>query len=401
LTLWILPCLFSLSIAIWPNATAASDLKERFQSALDGLQKQYGFPGATAAYVLKDGSVGVAATGVADLESRAPMTVRSRMLSASIGKTFVGATALALAREGKLDLDAPISRWLGDRPWFSHLPNHAAITLRHLLNHTSGLADHVHLTSFASAVSRKWRSNSNPFTPDDLIGFTLDLSPLFDSGKGWAYSDTGYILIGLVIEKVTGRSYYTEIKQRFLKPLGLHLTAPADRRMLPGLAAGYMATSNPFGLPRKTTRTVGTLQWHPGFEWTGGGLVSNSRDLAIWGAALFQERAMSGRYLVDLLNSVPVSADSPDIRYGTGVAVYRTGAFGPVYGHGGWIPGYSSSLRFYVDHGITVAFQINTDIGIVDDAKPVIRNMEFSLAEIVISAPNAATPNRNELKETL
>jgi D-alanyl-D-alanine carboxypeptidase len=159
LLLLMLPCLFSLLIILQPNPSteAASDLSEEFQSALDAFQKQYGFPGATVAYVLQDGTAGVAATGVADIEAGTPMTVQSRMLSASLGKTFVGATAVALAREGILDLDIPVSRWLVDRQWFTRLPNHDAITLRHLLTHSSGLPDHVHLDSFANEVSRKWR----------------------------------------------------------------------------------------------------------------------------------------------------------------------------------------------------------------------------------------------------
>ncbi len=388
LLLLMLPCLFSLLTISRPNPStvAASDLAEEFQSALDAFQKQYGFPGATAAYLLQDGTASVAATGVADEEAGTPMTVQSRMLSASIGKTFVGATVIALAREGILDLDIPVSRWIGDRQWFTRLPNHNAITLRHLLTHSSGLPDHVHLDSFATAVSRRWREKDNPFPPDALIQFILDLPPLFEVGKGWAYTDTGYILIGLVIEKATGRSYYDEIKERFLTPLGLTLTTPADRRFLPGLGAGYMAADNAFGFPRKTTTADGAMVWHPGLEWTGGGLVSNSRDLALWGTALFGGNAMSGSYLDELLNSVPISPDTPDIQYGAGVGVNRTGPFGPVYGHGGWIPGYSSSLRYYPDHGIAIAFQINTDIGIVDDTTPVMREMEARLAEIVISA---------------
>jgi len=154
-----LPCLFFLLIISQPNpnTVAASDLAEKFQSALNAFQKQYGFPGATDAYVLQDGTACVAATGVADIEAGTPMTVQSRMLSASLGKTFVGATAVALAREGILDLDIPVSRWLEDRQWFTRLPNHDAITLRHLLTHSSGLPDHVHLDSFANEVSRKWR----------------------------------------------------------------------------------------------------------------------------------------------------------------------------------------------------------------------------------------------------
>ena len=391
LLLLILTWLFSLLITSQPNPTSAatSDLVEDFQSALDAFQKQYGFPGATDAYVLPDGTAGVAATGFADIEAGTPMTVQSRMLSASIGKTFVGATVIALSREGVLDLDIPVSRWLGDRQWFTRLPNHGAITLRHLLTHSSGLPDHVHLDSFVTELSHKWRKKGNPFLPEALIRFVLDRQPLFKAGKGWAYTDTGYILIGLVIEKATGRSYYDEIKERFLTPLGLTLTTPADRRFLPGLAAGYMAADNAFGFPRKTTSVDGALVWHPGFEWTGGGLVSNSRDLARWGSALFGGNAMSSPYLDELLNSVPISPDTPDIQYGAGVGIYRTGPFGPVYGHGGWIPGYSSSLRYYPDHGIAIAFQINTDIGIVDDTTPVMHEMEARLAEIVTSANHA------------
>ncbi|MBL4903378.1 MAG: serine hydrolase, partial [Desulfocapsa sp.] len=81
-------------------------------------------------------------------------------------------------------------------------------------------------------------------------------------------------------------------------------------------------------------------------------------------------------------------------QYGAGVGIYRTGRFGPVYGHGGWIPGYSSSLRYYPDYGIAIAFQLNTDIGIVDDTTTVIREMEARLAEIAISATHGLNKGR-------
>jgi D-alanyl-D-alanine carboxypeptidase len=364
--------------------SAASDIAEDFQSALDAFQQKYGFPGATAAFVLQDGTFGVAATGLADVEAGTPMTAQSRMLSASIGKTFVGAAAVALTREEILDLDAPVSRWLGDRQWFIRLPNHETITLRHLLNHTSGLPDHVHLDRFAAEVSRKWRESGNPFPPEALIEFVLDMPPLFEAGKGWAYTDTGYILIGLVMEAATGRSCFDEIISRFLEPLGLNRTTPSDRRFLPGLASGYMAADNLFGFPSKTTSPDGAMLWNPVFEWTGGGLATNSLDLARWGAALFGGKAMPGAYLNELLNAVPISRDTADIRYGAGVAIYLTSPFGPMYGHGGWIPGYSSSLRHYPDHGVTIAFQINTDIGIADNSMPLIEEMETCLAKLVL-----------------
>lgn len=376
---------FALAVKPFKKALNYS-ISENFQSALDSFQKQYGFPGATAAYVLRDGTAGTAATGLADIESCRPMTTESRMLSASIGKTFVAATTLALSCEGVLDLDAPVSFWLGERKWFHRLPNHNEITLRHLLTHSSGLPDHIHLDSFANAVSHKWRGKYNPFLPEDLIEFVLDLPPLFEAGKGWKYTDTGYILIGLVIEEATGRSVWDEITDRFLAPLSLRLTTPSYRPILPELAAGYLEADNRFGFPQKTTNENGVMTWHPGFEWTGGGLVSNSSDLALWGWLLFRGSAMSCSYMAELLNSVPISEESADIQYGAGVAIYLTGSYGPVYGHGGWIPGYCSSLRYYSEHGISIAFQINTDIGIMDDSTPVIREMESCFAEIVISA---------------
>jgi D-alanyl-D-alanine carboxypeptidase len=363
---------------------------EAFQMALDSMRDRYGFPGATAAYVWTDGTSGTAATGRADLETGTPMTPDARMLAASIGKTFVGATAAALAEEGVLDLDAPIAQWLADRPWFERLPNHEHITLRHLLTHRSGLPDHVHLDGFAAEVSRQWRKPGLPFTPEALVQFTLDEPPLFDAGEGWAYTDTGFILVGLIIEEATGRDYYDLIQERFLTPLDLRGTSPSNRRDLPGLAAGY-ATENALGLPRKTTMPDGTMAWHPGLEWTGGGLVSTSGDLARWGAALFGGTALPEAALDLMLTSSPIDPDMPGIHYGMGVAMYQGTPSGPIFGHGGWIPGYTSSLRYYDDYGVAIAFQINTDIGLESDTTSVVQDMESRLAEVVLSSGKRAS----------
>lgn len=372
-------------LCIVVSCSPSPTLDEQFQAELDSLHAEYGFPGATAAYILPDGTTGVFAVGMADLELEVPMTTESRMLAASIGKTFVGATVLALAHDGLLSLDDPVSAWLGERSWFTRLPNHDQITVRQLLNHTSGIANHVEDEQFIQAFTRMGKASENPFTPEDLIAFVLDTPPLFDAGKGWYYSDTGYLLLGLIIEKVTGRRYYAEVTRRFLEPLHLTLTTPSDRRELPGLAAGYMAEENIFGLPAKTTVSPGVMAWHPGLEWTGGGFVSNSKDLVVWAKALFEGRALEDNYLNDLLLSVPISDDYPDTRYGIAVGIHKNGPFGPTYGHGGWIPGYSSSLRYYPDYGVAIAFQINTDIGIVDDSTPVIEQMESRLAGIVMA----------------
>ncbi|MGC9343288.1 MAG: serine hydrolase domain-containing protein, partial [Bacteroidales bacterium] len=245
-------------------------LNKDFQTALDSLIHQYNFPGATAAYVLPDGTTYAFATGFSDRESGIEMTAGSRMLAASIGKSFVGATLTSLHIEGVINLDAPLAQYLGDRPWFSRLPNNHQITLRHLLTHSSGLPDHVYQEEFAAEVSRKWKQKDNPFLPEDLIRFILDSPPLFEAGKGWAYSDTNYILLGLVIEEVTGKNVFDIITERFLLPLNLTMTCPSNSRYIKNMAAGYMPEDNVFGFPAKTTSSEGELFWHPGFEWTGG-----------------------------------------------------------------------------------------------------------------------------------
>ena len=373
------------TVGCHPDARTGPDASALFQAELDTLRQEYGFPGATAAFVLSDGTAGVVATGLSDIESSTQMSPASRMLAASIGKTFVSATALSLAQEGRLDLDDQISQLLGDKPWLARLPNHDSITLRHLLTHSSGIANHVDEPAFAAALAEHWADPGTPFSPEKLIEFVLDQPPLFAPGEGWAYSDTGYLLIGLIIEEVVERSYYEEVRERFLDPLQLDLTSPSNRHDLPGLAAGYMATENGFGLPAKTIIEDGRMAWNPAIEWTGGGLISNPLDLVKWAKALFEGQVMKGPYLDDLLRGVPIDAEMQGISYGAGVAIYNNGLLGRRYGHSGWIPGYSSSLRYYPEYKVAIAFQINTDIGIVDNSTPLYDDMATRLEQIILS----------------
>lgn len=357
-------------------------LSQRFQAELEALHAELQFPGATAAYVLPDGTTGVAATGLADVESGQAMTPQSRMLAASIGKTFVGAEVLALAQEGKLGLDDAVSGWLGDRPWYSRLPNGGQITVRHLLTHTSGLHDHVYEEAFAKALSEGWQTSGDSLPPEALVEFILDKEPLNEPGEGFHYSDTGYILLGLIIEEAADRSFYQEVEQRFLEPLNLDQITPSNRRELEGLAAGYTAVDNPLGLPPKSTTAPGVMAWNPAVEWTGGGFASSSRDLARWAKALYEGKAMKGDYLGELFRSVPVVAG--ETSYGAGVGIYEDTPLGPKYGHGGGIPGYTSSMRYFPDHRFAVAFQVNTDINVDDFAETMDERLTKVVAESVM-----------------
>jgi D-alanyl-D-alanine carboxypeptidase len=379
-------CIIAGLAAVAPaGAQDGVGLSADLAATLEDFRARYGFPGATAAIAVPDGTVVTAATGLADVEFARRMTPDTPMLAASIGKTFVAATVLALEGEGRLRQADLLADHLGDRPWFEGLPNAESITIDHLLRHRAGLPDHVHLPEFQAAWSRI-AAGEGTFSPEGLVGFVIEREPLFEVGTGWAYSDTGYVLLGLVIEAVTGRLYHEVVRERLIAPLALTGTFPSDRRNLPGLAVGYTVPGNPFGLPARTADADGRLLWDPAVESTGGGLASTSQDLARWGHLLFGGEALTNNYLDRMLDGAPVAPDDPNILYGTGVAIYADTPRGPVYGHGGWIPGYVSSLRHYADHGITVAFQINTDSGVLDDMTDLVPALEAELAELAIGA---------------
>ncbi|MCB1842769.1 MAG: beta-lactamase family protein, partial [Halioglobus sp.] len=148
--LTILLCLIGLA-ACTATAPRPAPSRALLQNSLDAIRSTYRLPGATAAIVFRDGSMVSVASGFADAEAGTPMTPETRMLAGSIGKTFVAATILSLAEEGRLDLDEAISHWLGHRDWFARLPNADDITVRQLLSHRSGLPDHVHSARFMEA----------------------------------------------------------------------------------------------------------------------------------------------------------------------------------------------------------------------------------------------------------
>ncbi|MFC2164983.1 serine hydrolase domain-containing protein [Acidobacteriota bacterium] len=339
-----------------------AQLKERFQAELDKICAEAGFPGATAAFILADGQTAGFATGLADKDENIPMTPETRMSSGSVGKTYVAAVAISLAHEGRLSLDDKIATWFGEEDWFSRLPNGPDITLRMLLTHSSGLKDHVYDERFHQALQEKISPPvADPdfrFPPLEFVKLVLDQEPLFPAGEGYAYTDTGYILIGMIIEKATGSEYYKELRKRILDPLNLSRTIPANRRDFEGLANGHLQTENPLGLPERTLQD-GVMLFNPANEWTGGGLITNPQDLVRWAKLLYEEKALDKPYLEELLK-FGFRGESAERTYGLGVGVRET-EFGPAYGHGGWFPGYRTSMVYYPDHKIAVAIQINTD----------------------------------------
>ncbi len=347
-------------------ATAGKDrlsqLDERFQAGLDAICTKYELPGMTAAYALPDARVVAFASGLADKESGKKMSVDTRMPAGSVGKTFVAATVVGLAQDGKLSLDDKIEKWLGEESWFDDLPNARQITVRHLLMHRSGLADHIYDPQWIGEARQMVRSlDTDPdyyFKPVELVKFILKRKPLFPAGQGFKYTDTGYILLGLIVERAGDATYYDQVRQRFLEPMRLKLTEPADHRDISNLAAGYLSAKNPFGMPEKITAD-GKLRYNPATEWTGGGLVSNPQDLARWAKALYEGRALEKPYLDELLATDP--KDDKVSKYALGVYVTKSD-LGTSYGHGGWSVGYLSHVAYYPAQRVAIAVQTNTDV---------------------------------------
>lgn len=371
--------IIALSSAIALSADTLSDaeferLKEDVQAQLDTRHKTAQladelFPGATFAFALSDGRVASFAVGNSDIENHRPMSPSSRMPSGSIGKTYVAAVVLHMVADGLLHLDDRIGNWLGNEAWFDRLPNRNTVTVRQLLNHSSGLIDHVFDTE--SKFQERFRihlgadKSAGAMDPRDMVQFVLDREPLFPAGEGFHYSDTNYILLGRIIEKAGGSTYYEELTARFLKPLHLDQTSPLNRRDINRLATGYAPESQAlFGLPFKVVKD-GVFVFDPSLEWTGGGLVTNSEDLVHWAMALFAGNAIGRKNVSEMVSSIAMPehfADDPDRQYGygLGINIARTGA-GVAYRHGGFFPGYNSLLAYFPDDGIAVAMQINSD----------------------------------------
>lgn len=335
------------------RAPEAAALQER----LEAWRARTGAPGVTAACAVNDERVVAAAAGLARLEPPAPMPADGRMLSGSTGKTYCAAVMLRLVEEGRARLDDPISTWLGEEPWFDRLPNARAITLRMLMNHTSGVPEHVQLPEFAAALKA---APQKVWAPEGLVAFILDKPAACEAGRGWSYADTNYILVGMIIERITGRSFYDEARDRLLVPLKLDATSPSDRPGLAGLVSGYTGPANPFPVPGEVA-VDGVYAINPQFEWTGGGYISNSADLARWARLLWGGKVLGAATMDELRRGVRAKT-GPDDEYGLGVQMWPS-RHGRVMAHTGWFPGYVTLMAYYPERGVGVAVQINTDEG--------------------------------------
>ena len=388
LALLLLPALGAL-VQGAPQAAPADQpsLVERVEARARPLLEELvarGLPGASLGLVLPDGEQVALAVGVDELPDGRPLSPRDRMLSGSVGKTYVTALAHLLVHEGVLSLDERVAARFEarapespERPeWLERVPNAREVTLRQLLGHTSGFPRYVFQPAFARDLAadpeRTWR-------PEDLLSYVFDLDPLFAPGQGFAYSDTSYVVAGMTIEAATGKRYYDLVRERLLVPHGLADTIPSDGRRLPGVVQGHVVAGRQLGVPERTL-VDGVFAFNPQFEWCGGGYASTPLDLARWAGVLFDGRAFAGDYLATLLEPRAATGLGPGVRYGLG-AMLREGPAGPSLGHDGFMPGYLATMAWYPEHRIAGALQLGSD-----DARAVGRPLAAVLDGIVAAA---------------
>ncbi|KZB80707.1 serine hydrolase domain-containing protein [Amycolatopsis regifaucium] len=334
-------------IALLGTATAAPALAvakphDEVDKALKTLV-QDGVPGAQATVTSASGRTWSAREGVGNVETRTPFPHGSKFRAASVTKTFVAVVVLQLVAEGKVGLDTPIDRYLPGLVR-GNGNDGTEITVRQLLQHTSGLYDYVRDLDID-----EWRHRGAE--PEELVAIGLAHLPLFAPGTSWSYSNTNYIIAGMLIEKLTGRPVTAEIRNRITAPLGLrdtYLPVRGDERLPSPHARGY------------APGPVDFTGFDPSAAGASGGLISTGEDLNRFYGALVDGHLLPRAQQAEMRRTVPAPVGLPGAEYGLGIASVPLSCGGRFWGHGGNIVGFAN-LSGAVPHGRRVNVVVNQD----------------------------------------
>ncbi|MFE0100355.1 serine hydrolase domain-containing protein [Streptomyces sp. NPDC059009] len=343
-----------------PAAAADTGRHEATQKALDGAVRD-GVPGVTAHAVDKDGAWR-GTSGVGDLRTKTPRGAHDRFRVGSITKSFVATVLLQLQGEGKIDLDDPVGKWLPGVVQ-GHGHDGDKITVRQLLNHTSGVYDYTDDPDFTAKVFETkgfLKHRYDTWAPGQQVKLAMRHKPYFAPGQGWKYSNTNYLLAGMVIKKVTGHDYGDEIERRVIKPLGLRATSvPSTDSTVPQPSSrAYSKLSE-----GAQGRTYDVTELNPTIAGPAGGMISDAADLNRFYAALLGGRLLPKEQLAEMKTTVPMGEDSPNASYGLGLMKNKLPCDGgaPVWGHGGGIHGSTSQAVTTGDGRHSLAFNYNGD----------------------------------------
>jgi serine beta-lactamase-like protein LACTB len=325
------------------QASAQAALEQRLD-ALFAHRYEPGQPGGVV-LVMRDGKpLFRKAYGLASLELGVPMQADHVFRIGSITKQITAAAVLKLAEEGKVDLKAPIHRYLEELPkaW-------EGVTLEQLLTHTGGIPNHTEAPSY-------WNHIREDLPPSRLLETYVAHQGLdFEPGTHYRYSNTGYILLGMLIEKASGQSYAEFLEKHFFEPLGLkRMRYGSEAELIPGLVPGY--TKGPKPSPyRSTSQTFAS-----------GGLVSDADDVARWLQALYEGRLLKPESLARMMTSARLK-NGQEVGYGYGVGFRPLGSL-RLAGHAGGVPGFKSWAEADPATRTIVVILNNTDSPKGDDA---------------------------------
>ena len=330
---WVLAVVLFTHSAV----VAAAPDHAAVDSYVRSQMERHRIPGVALAVVKNGQVVYEKAYGLANVELNVPVTPDTVFQIQSITKTFTAAAVMLLVEEGKLSLDDPISGHLDGTPdtW-------KAITLRHLLTHTSGIKDFINEPTASLRLD---------VSEAEVLAATAPRPLNFTPGEKYAYSNTGYHLLAMVIRKVTGKSYGDFLAERVFKPLGMSRTRVQDvSEVLPGRASGY--------LWRGGKLVNGYYIAQPILSYGGGGILSTAADLAKWDAALRTEALLKKATLEQMWTPATFN-DGKKSNYGLG---WGTGSYGGhryVQHSGSHMTGFRSFMRRYLDDGLTVIVLMN------------------------------------------
>ncbi|MFE2999577.1 serine hydrolase domain-containing protein [Nocardia sp. NPDC059246] len=309
-----------------------SSLVEQLRQDTEAIHA-LGISGVQARVITPDGGQSVAISGTADLNTGLPVPSDGYFRMASTAKTLVATVVLQLEAEHTLTLDDTVDRWLPGVVQ-GNGNDGSRITIRHLLQHTSGI--HDDLPGYTTP-EEYYQQRYDLYSPEQLVARAMAQAPDFPPGQGWQYSNTGYVLLGTIIQQATGRPAHQEIEARILGPLGLDQTRWTGAS--PTLPEPHARAYQFFGPGAEMDVTDQIPVEHEILSW-----VTTTRDENSFFRALLGGRLLPARQLTEMKQTVPVSAELqqlwPGGRYGLGLAERPLGCGGTYWSHEGGDGGY-------------------------------------------------------------
>ncbi|MEC4016906.1 serine hydrolase domain-containing protein [Streptomyces sp. H27-D2] len=318
------------------SAAQARGSDDVVRKGLERLVQDDKYPAALAATIGRDGRTRNYTAGVADVKTGAKVPVDGQVRIGSNTKAFTATVVLQLVGEGKVDLDAPIEKYLPNLVRGEDIDGRN-ITVRQLLQHTSGLPNYTDV--MMDDLIGKARHTY--YQPRTLLDTALARKALFAPGTSWSYSNTNYILAGLLIEKVTGRPLAEQITKRVIDRVGLRHTyfpGVGDERIREAHPKGYSSAK-----PGEPLEDITALD--PSWGWAAGQMISTPSDLNRFFSALIGDKLLKPAQLKQMRTTVKVPEDAgmgSTVRFGLGVTSTPLSCGGLRWGHGGTIPGYAT-----------------------------------------------------------